>query len=322
VGRLRATGRDQLRPLTGLASATPVIADDGRVYFLSGRVSGFAGTSETLVFAASANVWSMTADGEDLRRETTALESDSLRLDAVLPAGGGYLVHRGTNPAQVVVGKSGPIDLPTNAGLVERMQVSPDRRFGLGFAGANLVRLDLARTARSRTRSSARLRDWGDAWFHAPPRSRGSPPQTDIGRALRLRSAASLVHGDGGIPTSCAPGTPTPKRSDSSLAPAQWSPSGDRVLTVESLAAGASAFSSSPDRTRWHGPPSYGVLSRTDRDVTARRPAVAVVTHRPRLVIHRSSRVTSTFRSSPRPPGRWAQRSRAARRTGRAGILS
>src|SRR6185503_466864 len=98
VGRLRASGKDLVRPLTGMAAATPIIGEDGRIYFLSGRVSGFAGASETLVYASAASVWSMTADGEDLRREAFTLPSDSLRLDGQWP--GGFLAHRGTNPAQ------------------------------------------------------------------------------------------------------------------------------------------------------------------------------------------------------------------------------
>src|SRR5258706_251128 len=144
VGRLRATGRDQLRPLTGLASATPIIGDDGRVYFLSGRVNGFAGSSETLVFAAAASVWSLTADGEDLRRENVTLDADSFRLDGQWP--GGYLLHRGTAQGQVAVAK-GTVDLPTTPGLIERLAVSPDKRFAIGFAASNLVRVELSAAA-------------------------------------------------------------------------------------------------------------------------------------------------------------------------------
>jgi hypothetical protein len=58
---------------------------------------------------------------------------------------GGYLLHRGTNPAQVAVAKTA-VDLPTTAGLIERLQASSDKKFAIGFAGSNLVRVDLSPT--------------------------------------------------------------------------------------------------------------------------------------------------------------------------------
>src|SRR5207237_890427 len=82
--------------------------------------------TETLVFAASAGLWSMTVDGEDLRRETVALDTDSFRLDGQWP--GGFLLHRGTNPAQVGFTRSGVVDLPTTGGLIERLSIAADKR--------------------------------------------------------------------------------------------------------------------------------------------------------------------------------------------------
>jgi len=251
VGRLRASGRDQLRPLTGLPAATPIIGEDGRVYFLSGRVSGFAGSSETLVFAASSSVWSMTVDGEDLRREKV-LETDSFRLDGQWP--GGYLLHRGANPAQVAVGITAqlpqvvqPIELPTNAGLIERIQVSPDHRFAIGFAGTNLVRVDL--TASGGVASAVVLLgsvNQGDAWFpRAAALAHVTPAKVDV-------PAARYVFALGGHLWTMGPdGQPALLRAGNAnaqtlrrflLPPAKWSPAGDRVLTLESLAPGASAF--------------------------------------------------------------------------------
>jgi len=225
-------------------SATPLIGDDGRVYFLSGRVSGFAGSNETLVYASASSVWSMTVDGEDLRREPIGLESDSFRLDGQWP--GGFLVHRGTNPAQAAFGKTA-IDLPTSAGLIERLQTSPDRKFAIGFAGTNLVRLDIA-TNGNVVNAVVLLGSvsQGDAWF---PRAVGlatiSPPKVDV-------PAARYVFALGGhLWTMGADGLPTLVRAGNTnsqtlrrftLAPAVWSPAGDRLLTVESLSAGASAF--------------------------------------------------------------------------------
>ncbi|HKW78174.1 MAG TPA: hypothetical protein VJQ09_03680 [Candidatus Limnocylindria bacterium] len=244
VGRLSAAGRDQLRPLTGLAGATPIVGEDGRVYFLSGRVNQFAGSAETLVFAAAASVWSMTADGEDLRRESVALDTDSFRLDGIWP--GGYLLHRGTNPAQVAVAAK-PVELPTGAGLIERIAVSPDKRFAIGFAGTNLVRVDLA--ANGVPANAVVLLgsvQQGDAWF---PRitalTQISPPKPDV-------PAARYVFALGGhLWQMGADGAPSLLRGGNTnagtlrrftLGPPQWSPAGDRVLTVESLSTGAPAF--------------------------------------------------------------------------------
>ncbi|HUQ42176.1 MAG TPA: hypothetical protein VM052_06725 [Candidatus Limnocylindrales bacterium] len=245
IGRLRASGRDQMRPLTGLTGATPVIGEDGRIHFLAGRVSGFAGASDTLVYAAASSVYSMTVDGEDLRREDIPLEPDSFRLDGQWP-GGGYLVHRGTNPAQVAVGKF-TIDLPTSAGLIERLQPSADKKMAIGFAGSNLVRLDLSPTgAVASTVVLLGSVNQGDAWFPRPSTLAQTAP------AKAAVPAARYVFALGGhLWTMGADGAPGLLRAGTTnaqtlrrftLPPPVWSPSGDRVLTTESLSPGASAF--------------------------------------------------------------------------------
>jgi Tol biopolymer transport system component len=251
VGRLRATGRDQLRPLTGLSAASPIIGDDGRIYFLSGRVTGFAGSNETLVYASVASIWSMTADGEDLRREPVTLDSGAVRLDALWP-NHGYLLH-GTNPAQIAIGPMAsasmtmPIELPTSAGVIDRMQASPDRKYALGFAGTNLVRLDI--TPSGAVANAVVLLGsvgQGDAWF---PRNvvlaQVTAPRGDV-------PAARYVFALGGhLWTMGADGLPTLLRAGSAnaqtlrrfqLQPPVWSPAGDRILTVESLSTGALAL--------------------------------------------------------------------------------
>jgi hypothetical protein len=268
VARLRAAGRDQLRPLTGMASATPIVGDDGRVYFLGGRVSGFAGPQETLVFAASASVWSVTIDGEDLRREQT-LDPDSFRLDGQWP--GGFLLHRGTNPAQVAFGKA-IIELPTNAGLIERLTASADKRFAIGFAGGNLVRMDL--TPAGTPGPAAVLLGsvtQGDAWFpRAAAFARITPAKVDVPAArfvFQLGGHLWTMAGDG-VPTLLRAGNTNSRTLNRFTLPApQWSPSGDRILTVESLAPGASAFqliAATIDRAgtvkRYNAPSSIGPL--------------------------------------------------------------
>ncbi|MDQ2953301.1 MAG: hypothetical protein M3R54_13665 [Chloroflexota bacterium] len=252
VGRLRASGRDQLRPLTALPAATPVIGDDGRVYFLSGRVSGFAGSNETLVYASLSSVWSMTADGEDLRREPVNLDVDAFRLDGLWP-GRGYLLHRGTSTTQLAVGTAPlagailPIDLPTSAGVIDRIYASPDKRFAIGFAGANLLRLDVGATgAVGGPVVLLGSVNQGDAWF---PRT---VSLANVAVAKVDVPAARYVFALGGHLWSMgADGQPTLLRAGNTnsltlrrftLAPPVWSPAGDRLLTVESLSPGATAF--------------------------------------------------------------------------------
>lgn len=249
IGRLRATGRDQLRPLTGLPGATPIIGEDGRIYFLSGRVSGFASTSETLVYASASGVWSMTADGEDLRREPVNLDIDAFRLDGEWP-GGGYLLHRGTNPAQVVFGKDPQAlaaGLPTGVGLIERLAASPDKKFAVGFAGTNMVRVDIQPSgAAGNAVVLLGSVSQGDAWF---------PRSAVLANVTLTRAdvpAARYVFALGGhLWTMGADAIPTLLRAGNTnaqtlrrflLQPPVWSPAGDRVLTVESLSTGALAF--------------------------------------------------------------------------------
>ena len=244
IGRLRTTGRDQMRPLTGLPGATPLLADDGRVHFLSGRVAPFAGASETLVYSAQSSIWSMTADGEDLRREPVTLDPDNFRLDAQWP--GGYLMHRGTNPAQVAIAKV-VIDLPTTAGLIERLQVSQDKKFAIGFAGGNLVRLDLAPTgAAGNAVVLLGSVSQGDAWFsRATSLATVAPPRVDVPAARYVFALGRHLWSMGadGAPTLLrAANTNAQTLGRFTLPPPTWSPAGDRVLTVESLSTGTFAF--------------------------------------------------------------------------------
>jgi Tol biopolymer transport system component len=286
VGRLRAAGRDQVRPLTGLPAATPIIGDDGRLYFLSGRVQGFAGSTETLVFAAASSVWSMTANGEELRRENVNIDADSFRLDGQWP-GGGFLLHRGTNPGQIALGRTAtqpnlilPLDLPTTAGAIERLQVSLDKRFAIGFSGSNLVRVELTATGVPAT-AVVLLGSvsQGDAWFpRAAALSTTTPAKADV-------PAARYVFALGGhLWTMGADGAPSLFRAGNTnsqtlrrfaVAPPQWSPAGDKVLTVESLAPGASAFqliAATIDRAgtvkRYNAPSSIGPLPTWSPDGT------------------------------------------------------
>lgn len=243
ISAVRASGMNQLRPLTGLQASSPVIGSDGRIHFLAGRVTQFAGASETFVFAAAANVWSMTVDGTDVRREITPPDQESLRLDGTWP--GGYLYHRGTNPAQLVIG-SIPILLPSIAGLIERIAVSPDKRYALGFAGTAVVRVDITPTGLA---PSAVLLlgsvGSGDVWFPRAPLARAEATPRPDAPAVRYTFALG-----GNIWTMGPDGVASVLRTGATNAQTQrrfnvptprWSPAGDRILTVESLGTGASA---------------------------------------------------------------------------------
>jgi Tol biopolymer transport system component len=245
ISAVRASGTNQFRPLTGLTASSPVIGGDGRIHFLAGRVTQFAGASETFVFAAAANVWSMTADGTDVRREATPPDQDSLRLDGTWP--GGYLYHRGTNPAQLVIG-SIPILLPSNAGLIERIAVSPDRRYAIGFAGTTVVRVDI--TPAGLAPNAVLLLgsiDAGDVWFpRSAPIARGNVtagadvPAMRYGFALGGNVWTMGPDGVASVLRTAANNTQTQRRFTLPLP--RWSPAGDKLLTVESLGSGASAL--------------------------------------------------------------------------------
>lgn len=245
ISALRANGTNQFRPLTGLTSSSPVIGSDGRIHFLAGRVTQFAGATETFVFAALANVWSMTADGTDVRRELAPPDQDSLRLDGTWP--GGYLYHRGTNTAQLVIGAI-PILLPSSAGLIERIAVSPDKRYAIGFAGTTVVRVDL--TPAGLAPSAVLLLgsiDAGDVWFPrtAPLVRAVAAPKADA-PALRYAFAFGgnlWTMGPDGVASVLRTGSSNAQTQRRFIVPLpQWSPSGDRILTVESLGTGPSAL--------------------------------------------------------------------------------
>jgi Tol biopolymer transport system component len=238
ISAVRASGTNQFRPLTGLQASSPVIGSDGRIHFLAGRVTPFAGATETFVFAAAANVWSMTADGTDVRRELMPPDQDSLRLDGTWP--GGYLYHRSTNPAQLVIG-SIPILLPSSAGLIERITVSPDKRFAMGFAGTTVVRVDLTPTGLA---PSAVLLlgsiDGGDVWFpRTAALAKAAPTPRADAPAVRYTFALGgnvWAMGPDGVPSLLRAGASNSQTQRRFIIPPpQWSPAGDRVLTVETF---------------------------------------------------------------------------------------
>lgn len=243
LARLRAAGSNQLRPIISMPAATPVIGDDGRIYFLSGRIAGFVGNAATLIYAASPSIWSTTIDGDAPRPERFFVDTDSLRLDGVW-RGGAFLIHRGGNDAQGIAGPL-PVTIPSTAGRVERLRLSADGAYAIGVAGTNVVRFDVSRNgeiggAIVLLGSAAQA----DAWFpRAPALAHADPPTGALpsgSYAFALGGSIWTMRADG-VPTLLRAGnTNTQTRRRFTLPPPVWSPKGDRLLTIESLGAGSS----------------------------------------------------------------------------------
>ncbi len=162
----------RIRPLNGALGTSPILASDGRVHFLAGRVPTSRDPSLPYITASRASVWSATLDGGDVRRETLT-ELNDVRLDARLPDGR-YLVHRGGASVQSVAGEEVEA-LPTNAGLIQRLRLAPDGRTAYGFTREQIVHLDLTKVGLTPPASpdptaTVFLDTSGDAdvWFPTP----------------------------------------------------------------------------------------------------------------------------------------------------------
>ncbi|CAN5253402.1 hypothetical protein BH18CHL2_BH18CHL2_04850 [soil metagenome] len=241
VGILRPGPADQIRPLTGLSGTSPILADDGRIHFLSGSISATP-RDLTLPFltASGATVWSIDANGNGLRRETQT-QADDVRLDARF-APGRYLAHRGSSQVQVVLGES--ISIPSiDAGPVERAIVAPDGRSAIGFTSSRIVRFELRGAASSTLGAPAVMLDagsGGDVW-HPRVLSLDAAPAPPAGGGPAARYAFTLgghlwsMAEDGAV-TFLRPRTAQVGRRQ--LPPPAWSATGERVLTLELAGAG------------------------------------------------------------------------------------
>ena len=224
-----------IRPLTGLPATSPIIADDGRIHFLTGTVSSTP-RDITLPFltASGASVWSMAPDGADLRRETQNV-ADDVRLTGRY-AQGRYLAHRGSSQLQVLLSEG--VNIPSiDAGPVERAIVAPDGRSAIGFSANRIIRFDLARGVALGTFSSPTVMldstAGGDVWYPRTAPAAAAPPAPAAGPAARY--AFSL----GGHYWSMGPdGTASFLRARTSLAGRRnvlptWSPGGERLLAIQ-----------------------------------------------------------------------------------------
>lgn len=237
LGTIRAGGAiNAIRPLTGLPATSPVLADDGRIHFLTGSIASTP-RDITLPYltASGATVWSMTVEGADLRRETENI-MDDLRLDGRYGQGR-YLAHRGSSQLQVLLSEG--VNIPAiDAGPVERAIVAPDGRSAVGFSANRIIRFDLVRGAALGTFGSPTVMldsvSGGDVW-HLRPLTAPTPGPVVTGPRPETRYVFSLgghlwSMGADGIASFLRGRTSLPGRRN---AVPSWSPRGDRLLAIQ-----------------------------------------------------------------------------------------
>lgn len=233
----------EIRPVTGALGTSPILASDGRVHFLAGRIPSTRDPSLPYITASRAYVWSAALDGSDVRRETNT-ELNDVRLDGRLPDGR-YLVHRGGTSVQSIVAAEVE-DLPTNAGIVERIRLAPDGRTAYGFTNERVVQLDITKVgaappAASEPKATVFLDTSGDAdvWF--PERPVRAVPGAVVEGGPRARYAFTLgghlwrMGPDG--KAALARAGQAPRRT--ALPLPQWSPRGTHLLAIEQAGFGA-----------------------------------------------------------------------------------
>ena len=248
LGVLRDGRLNAIRPLTGLSAGTPFVGDDGRVWFLAGRVNVAAIPDfNPIPVVYDAAVWSVYANGSEPRfeRRIAGEERLGLRLDGRWPDGR-VLVHRGTAPGQFLAGSAEVMSLSDAAGLIERVAVAPDRRSAIAFARTRILRLDLSRP--SAIGSTVLLDSAGDAdaWFPSavvvarpvPAPRAVMPPAARYAFALGGMLWSMDADGNATVLRAGAPYVNTGRRV--AVPPPAWSPRGDLLLTTE-LAPGLQA---------------------------------------------------------------------------------
>ena len=248
IAALRLDRPDALRPLTGLAATSPIVGPDGRIHFLAGRVvPGPRDPSVPFPSATSASAYSVTVDGDGLRKEVDASQDD-VRLDAAL-GGGRYLVHSGTSPLQMILGLDGLTSLavttvttpPADNVLVQRAVISGDGKALYGFAPSRIVRFEVVtgRTPPLSTNPTVVIdsASAADVWL---PRSvtlaAGAPASAVAKPAARYAfwlGGNVWTMGPEGMASLLRPGPSTRAVGRSQGTPPVWSPRGDRVLFLD-----------------------------------------------------------------------------------------
>ena len=235
IGVLRDGGVNLIRPITGMTGGSPLVGDDGRIYFLAGRAAGGPLEADPMV-TVTGSLWSSFIDGSDARKERD-LPPDAMRLDARLPDGS-LLVHRGSGSGQSLILRSEVIDFPAAMGLIERLAVGFDRKSALGFTASRVLRVDLTRTDRGGITVLLDGVGDADAWFPtsaAATRPPGPIPTAGPNAKYAFMLGGSLwtMSSDGVIALLRA-GTDNANSFRRNFTPAPaWSPRGDRLLVTE-----------------------------------------------------------------------------------------
>ncbi len=241
---IAATENGAVRLLTGAVGVSPVIGPDGRIHYLVGRVPISRDPSFPFQTAMRASVWSAATDGSDARQETT-WELNDLRLDARLPDGR-YLVHRGASNALGTVTDDVAL-LPSAAGVVERVRISPDGRTAYGFTSDKIVRIDLTKLVAGPAATpigsiTVFLDTSGDAdvWFPSAlslARGGARPPAAPSAR-YAFALGGHIWQMEKGVATLLVSGPPF-RRTAAPLP--RWAPDGDHILVIGQAGQGLTA---------------------------------------------------------------------------------
>jgi hypothetical protein len=238
LGIVRTGSLNAIRPISGAVGASPIVAQDGRIHFLAGRVPTVRDASLPSITVTRAMIWSAAADGSDVRPERT-IELNDVRLDGRLPDGR-YLVHRSSSLAQAVTAPEDVEPLPANAGVVERVRVAPDGRSAYGFTRERIVRLDLAKVGTTPPATPGAgvnvfldTSGEADVWFPSSlsvTRGSARPPATPAARYAFPLGGHLWSMGADGVPGLLRVGPPIRRTN---LPMPRWSPTGEHVLAIE-----------------------------------------------------------------------------------------
>lgn len=224
-----------VRPITGMSAVSPRVGGDGRLYFIGGGyVGGPVDVSRGPV--AFGSVWSVTLDGNDLRRETTA-QHERVRLDGRWPDGR-FVVS--TSGGAYLLGKEIGL-LPWSVGNIRTAVPFGDGSAAIAFTTTRIVRIDTKAMARSPTAPEATrvLLDGvegADVWVGRPPAHRAVPAAPPFAATGGQAARFTFVLGGHLWATSADGFTRLATGGVSGLrwiSEPQWSPRGDRLLAFE-----------------------------------------------------------------------------------------